>query len=317
MGVGNRTAAVAVALVSAVAGFGDGAVVAAQVPPPAVHDPGRSRSRDSGNARLHDPGRFRGRDSGNARLHDPGRSRGREPGPAEGRRLRSFAARGFEDEFSGPAGSPPDPSRWEQLTGCLWGYRAERQCYTSGGRNARLDGDGHLVINARREGYTGDHGVRRRYTSARLVSTFASGGGSVRVRAKVSGRQRGAWPAIWLHADPLRRRRHYGEIDLMENGLNGSRWRPEYHVHTDRFSGGGAYDVDATRWHVYEVSWTTGPSGRARFSVDGRVVRSFPYRVPSRSSARLILNVAVGSQAGRPAADLDSTMTVDYVRMDG
>ncbi len=46
-------------------------------------------------------------------------------------------------------------------------------------------------------------------------------------------------------------------------------------------------------------------------------MRSFPYRVPARSAARLILNVAVGSQAGRPAANLDSTLTVDYVRMNG
>ncbi|GAA3162345.1 hypothetical protein GCM10010466_61630 [Planomonospora alba] len=221
----------------------------------------------------------------------------------------------FRDEFSGPEGDPPARSRWTQLTGCLWGHRAERQCYTADGRNARLNGDGHLVITARRESFTGDHGVRRRYTSARLVSAHAPEGGSVQVRAKVSGWRRGAWPAIWLLAEPRGGRRRYGEIDLMENGLNGSRWNPEYHVHTDRFSAGGAYDVDATRWHVYKVAWSTGRSGRARFYVDGRLVRSLPYRVPAGTPARLILNIAVGSQAGRPAADLRSTMTVDYVRM--
>ncbi|MBG0821476.1 glycoside hydrolase family 16 protein [Planomonospora sp. ID91781] len=309
MGIGSRTAAVAVVLVNTAVVLGDGAVAAARARPAAVHDSGRSGVHDSGRSAAQDPGPPEGRGHWSSEGGDHRSSAARFSRPSE--------ARGFADEFSGPEGSEPDPSRWEQLTGCLWGYRAERQCYTSGGRNARLDGDGHLVINARRETYTGDHGVRRKYTSARLVSRLASGSGSVQVRAKVSGWQRGAWPAIWLHADPLRRQRHYGEIDLMENGLNGARWKPEYHVHTDRFSGGGAYDVDATRWHVYKVTWTTGPSGRARFYVDGRFVRSFPYRVPARSSARLILNVAVGSQAGRPAADLDSTLTVDYVRTGG
>ncbi|WP_449063544.1 glycoside hydrolase family 16 protein [Planomonospora algeriensis] len=238
MGIGNRVAAVAVVLVNTAAVLGEGAVATA-------------RARPAG-----------GGDSGFSAVRDSGPSGGGDSRFSAVRFSRPSAARGFEDGFSGSEGSPPDPSRWEQLTGCLWGYRAERQCYTSGGRNARLDGDGHLVINARRETYTGDHGVRRKYTSARLVSRAASGGGSVQVRAKVSGWQRGAWPAIWLHADPLRRQRHYGELDLMENGLNGSRWKPEYHVHTDRFSGGGAYDVDATRWHVYKATWTTGPSGR-------------------------------------------------------
>ncbi|MBG0813908.1 glycoside hydrolase family 16 protein [Planomonospora sp. ID82291] len=227
--------------------------------------------------------------------------------------------RSFRDEFTGRAGSAPSASKWRQLTGCRWGHGAEKQCYTAGGRNARLDGAGHLVINARREKYVGADGVSRRYTSARLVSRVGRAGGTLRVRAKLSRRQAGAWPAIWLLGTPEAKTPHYGEIDLMENGLNGAAWDPEYHVHTSGpgSGAGGAYGVDATRWHVYEVRWTTGPSGRAWFRIDGRLMRVLAYRVPSGSSAEVILNIAVGSQAGRPAVDLDSTMTVDYVRMSG
>ncbi|WP_344857772.1 glycoside hydrolase family 16 protein [Planomonospora alba] len=223
----------------------------------------------------------------------------------------------FRDEFTGPAGRGPSAARWRQEKGCMWGHGAEDQCYTAARRNARLDGAGHLVITARAERHVGADGVSRAYTSARLVSRPAWKGGTLEVRAKMSGWQAGAWPAIWLLGRPAAKTPHYGEIDLMENGLNGASWDPEYHVHTDGggSGAGGAYGVDATRWHVYKVRWTTGRSGRAWFYLDGRLVRVLPYRVPADSPAEVILNIAVGSQAGTPAARLNSTLTVDYVRV--
>ena len=54
----------------------------------------------------------------------------------------------FDDEFDGPAGTPPDPGRWQpDIGGTGWGNN-ELQFYTPRG-NVFLDGQGHLVIEAR------------------------------------------------------------------------------------------------------------------------------------------------------------------------
>ena len=53
----------------------------------------------------------------------------------------------FTDEFNGPAGSPPDPSKWNHETG-RWTDNNELETYTDSTANAYLDGQGHLVIKA-------------------------------------------------------------------------------------------------------------------------------------------------------------------------
>jgi hypothetical protein len=55
----------------------------------------------------------------------------------------------FTDEFNGPAGSPPDPSKWNHETG-RWTDNNELETYTDSTANAYLDGQGHLVIKASR-----------------------------------------------------------------------------------------------------------------------------------------------------------------------
>ena len=57
----------------------------------------------------------------------------------------------WADEFNGAAGSPPDPGKWgHDIGGGGWGNQ-ELQYYTNSTRNAAHDGQGHLVITARRE----------------------------------------------------------------------------------------------------------------------------------------------------------------------
>src|SRR5687767_6913833 len=71
----------------------------------------------------------------------------------------------WSDEFDGPSGAAPDPTKWSfEVGGSGWGNQ-ELQFYTDRRDNSALDGAGNLVITARREGIGG-----REYTSARLTT---------------------------------------------------------------------------------------------------------------------------------------------------
>jgi beta-glucanase (GH16 family) len=63
------------------------------------------------------------------------------------------------------------------------------------------------------------------------------------------------------------------------------------------------------------VRWSPGASAKASFYVDGRLVKTLPYAVPANSPSTVLLNIAVGSYAGTPDPALNSTMTIDYVRV--
>jgi hypothetical protein len=61
----------------------------------------------------------------------------------------------FEDEFNGPNGAAPDPSKWTYDLG-RWTDNNELETYTDSRTNSYLDGQGHLVIKALATG--GRHG---------------------------------------------------------------------------------------------------------------------------------------------------------------
>src|SRR5689334_2502218 len=72
----------------------------------------------------------------------------------------------WSDEFSQPDGSAPDSAKWVYDLGAnKWGNN-ELQTYTARRENARIEG-GKLIIEARKESFTGTDGVRSDYTSAR------------------------------------------------------------------------------------------------------------------------------------------------------
>jgi hypothetical protein len=76
----------------------------------------------------------------------------------------------FQDEFDGPAGAPPDPSKWSyDLGGGGWGNN-ELEIYTDSPANAFQDGRSHLVIRAEKRVAPGGHDGRPqvRYHSARI-----------------------------------------------------------------------------------------------------------------------------------------------------
>ena len=125
----------------------------------------------------------------------------------------------WRDEFDGPDGSRPDPSRWVyELGGGGWGNQ-ELETYTDRAENARIEG-GALVITARAEKLTGSDGIARDYTSARLktLGRFSQAYGRFEARIRIP-RGQGLWPAFWMMGVNIDSRGwpDDGEIDVMEN----------------------------------------------------------------------------------------------------
>jgi beta-glucanase (GH16 family) len=238
----------------------------------------------------------------------------------------------WSDEFKGPNGSGVDPSKWVvEVGGGGWGNQ-ELEYYTSRRENAYIH-DGNLVIEARRENYTGTDGVRRDYTSARLKTAgkFSQAYGRFEARIKLPAGQ-GMWPAFWMLGDDIDKTNWpaCGEIDIMENIgkepsiVHGS-------IHGPGFTGSDGIEAPYTlpskrrfadAFHVFAVEWEPNA---IRFYVDDDL-----YVTRSRTDLRpgwkwvfdhpffLILNVAVGGDwpgSPDPTTIFPQTMLVDYVRV--
>lgn len=223
----------------------------------------------------------------------------------------------------------PDDTRWDyDVGGHGWGNQ-ESQYYTRGRtQNARVEND-MLVIEARRENYSG-----AQYTSARLVSRNKGDWlyGRIEVRARLpSGR--GTWPAIWmLPTDWIYGNGGWpdnGEIDIMEHvGYNAGHVHATVHVnkynHLRGTQRGGSIIVpDAqTAFHVYAIEWSPQ---QIDFFMDDK--RYFQYRNegvgwtswPFDHPFHLILNIAIGGSWGG-AQGIDNSifpqqLEIDYVRV--
>ena len=126
----------------------------------------------------------------------------------------------FADDFDGPAGSAPDPSKWRyDLGGGGWGNN-ELQVYTSSRANSFLDGKGHLVIRATKSVQTSGGRTATTYHSARLntLGKFSKYHGTFEARIKLDA-QPGLWPAWWaIGANfPKVGWPACGEVDMLEN----------------------------------------------------------------------------------------------------
>ncbi|MFN0149394.1 MAG: family 16 glycosylhydrolase [bacterium] len=233
----------------------------------------------------------------------------------------------WEDNFEGPAGQSPDPTRWRFDIGTDWG-NAQLEYDTDRTVNAALDGAGNLAIVARAETLQG-----REYTSARINTRdlFEQTHGRFEARIRLPVGQ-GIWPAFWLLGSdfgvvgwPA-----CGEIDIMEyrgqepRVLHGS-------LHGPGYSGGAAvtrryelttaagFDAD---FHVFGVEWDVN---RITWTVDGvRYHAVTPRELPSggrwvfEHPFFVILNLAVGGNfVGPPDAStrFPQVMLVDWVRV--
>ena len=167
------------------------------------------------------------------------------------RRDRDDSLDAFADDFSGDAGSPADPQKWV--------------LETSRSRNARLDGEGNLLLTAR-------EGSRRGLPSVRLVSTatFRREAGEVSARIRVPEGE-GLKPSFELVGAG---RRGSGSIDLLAEPV-----------------GEG--------FHTYGLAWTPDT---VTFTIDGDEVRRVPAAetdLPFRLA--LSLTVTDGRRAELPA----------------
>ncbi|MER6078291.1 family 16 glycosylhydrolase [Streptomyces sp. NPDC001833] len=221
----------------------------------------------------------------------------------------SAAAVTFSDTFDGAAGSPVDSSKWTLETGDNVNNH-EREYYTSGTHNAALDGQGHLVITARKENpanYQCWYGTCQ-YTSARMNTSgkFSAQYGHVEARMKIP-RGQGMWPAFWMLGTDIGSVGwpNSGEIDVMENvGYEPSTVHGT--IHGPGYSGsngiGAAYSLPngqafADGFHTFAVDWAPNS---VTWSVDGTV---YETRTPADVGGNtwafnkpffLILNLAVG-----------------------
>jgi beta-glucanase (GH16 family) len=237
----------------------------------------------------------------------------------------------FDDEFDGGAGTPPNPSIWlPDVGGTGWGNN-ELQYYTPGD-NTYLDGDGHLVIEARKGsgGHSCWYGTCR-YTSGKLTThrwsqpaTFSQRYGRFEARMKVP-LGAGMFPAFWLVGDNISNVGHpqAGEIDVMES-LGHDVDQVQQHAHGPGLTFGSDYTLpkgqSVADWHTYSVQWT---SNLIEWQVDGNTTRSLTKDQAGDGwvfdhAFFMLLNLAVGGDwPGDPdeSTVFPGRMVVDYVRV--
>jgi hypothetical protein len=226
----------------------------------------------------------------------------------------------FQDEFDGPAGSAPDPSKWIvaqaretmkdptywELPEHVGQYRDDRQ-------NVFVDGKSNLILRAAKDGPT--------YYGGKIHSSWRGGiGHTWEARVKFDCLTPGAWPAWWLGNEDR------GEIDIVEWYGNGS-WPSATTVHAK--SNGSAWKTHNipvnSGWHTWRVQWDDGgmrfwqdyTDGAAPyFSVPANSLADWPFNDPSYTVFP-VLNLAVaGSGGGDPGpGSYPAQMLVDYVRV--
>ncbi|WP_067508065.1 carbohydrate-binding protein [Actinoplanes sp. TFC3] len=165
----------------------------------------------------------------------------------------------FEDQFDGGAGSTVDPAKWAFSTS----RTDEGLEFTMSTRNARLDGDGNLLVTAR-DG--------RGRTSARLTTKdiFQRESGRIEARVQVPEGE-GLEPALELTGGG---RPDLGTINLLKRAEPGD-------------------------FHTYAVTWTPET---ITFSVDGEDRQQFPASgVETDQPFGMALSLGASDRADLPA----------------
>lgn len=236
--------------------------------------------------------------------------------PREGSSAESRPTAVF-DSFDGPAGAPPSPDNWTVIRGKGW----DRGIQDYSPASAVLDGEGHLMLQARK---SGDGYVSGRVETRRKASFDY---GTLIARIKMPSGQ-GLWPAFWLVGadEDVNPWPAAGEIDVVEMVSD-----PRVHYSTvigpvagepgylqQQIVGEGP-DLSAD-FHDY---WVTHEEDMITVGLDDEVWATFtPESMPPKSQwvfnkpFCLILNLAVGGDWAGPPDDstrFPATMLVDWV----
>lgn len=233
----------------------------------------------------------------------------------------------WSDEFDGGLG------KWYSDVAANQWTPQQREAITEQPENAHID-NGQLVISLLRQPWVDQWGVKKDYTTARMVTNqaFLYGRFEARVMAPVGA---GYWSAFWLLG--VGEWPNAGEMDIMEllsdtkdayvtaHGVtrNGAPWRSGTTAQTPTGDPwGGA-------WHVYALDWS--PEALV-FEIDGaEVMRVTPKDVESDGSfwsfdnpAQIILSLGLGAWDGFPGGGQPDATTVfpaelrvDWVRVYG
>ncbi|MEU7872223.1 family 16 glycosylhydrolase [Dactylosporangium sp. NPDC049140] len=233
----------------------------------------------------------------------------------------------WNEDFSGASGQGVDGSKWNFDTGGGGFGNSELEYYNSGTSNVYQDGQGHLVIEARREsgGHSCWYGTCQ-WTSGRIQTAgkFTQQYGRIEARIQVP-KGNGLWPAFWMLGGS--NWPGDGEIDIMENV--GRDPNTVYGtIHGPGYSGGNA--VGGTRnigqplgnaYHTFAVDWSPNLivwtiDGSEYFRATPASTRGNPWVYDHPFF--IILNLAVGgSFPGSPDGSTPSVnrMLVDYVHV--
>jgi len=247
----------------------------------------------------------------------------------------------WSDEFDGPAGSPPDPNKWNiDIGGGGWGT-GEIECFTNSPNNLAMDGNGNLVITALHQpGFSCPGGTTNDYTSARIntrnfagVNKFTHTYGWWESRIKLPSTQ-GTFPAFWHLGDnnvcigsswPA-----CGEVDTLEN-LGREPSISHSGIHGPGYTNGLGCSytlppgqVFSADYHVFAMLWEVNSIS---FFVDGNLCgRVTSTDIPNGTTwifnapkgMNIIYDFAIGGPwPGNPDSSSvwPQHMVIDYVRV--
>src|ERR1700694_1665870 len=229
---------------------------------------------------------------------------GRMPSPAAPPPNAQPASYLFHDEFDGPAGSAPDPSKWTAAPAreliknpVFWDRPENMGQYRDDRRNVFLDGNSNLVIRATKEG--------GKYFGGKIRSTWWGGiGHTWEARVKLNCLTAGCWPYWWLSNDhPV----VGGEVDLVEWYGHGE-WPAGTTVHARPDGTSFATNPMAvdSGWHTWRVTWNEAGMSFWRDYVDGappyfdvpaNSIDDWPFNFPDYQMFP-VLNLAVSGWGG-------------------